>query len=267
MTCFVNAEFGYCEAIDLCSKYCDKVGTRKCDIIQGRYFCICRPTHMGLNCSYTRDPCVELASNVHMSGNSACNVANGGVCWGTLGTNTYHCQCPASFTSDPFYSFSNCLQVRDQCASTICIHGDCVSSKDGQEAHCICHEEAYGKYCEFTRGQWAQWSPWSECSPNCGLHNHQKRIRTRDCLGEACSGGLGYLHMEFCDIQPCSNEILMLNRLNSSEDIEKLKLQVLQIESTRYIEMSSRLAKYLLLITCVLSAAVATAITLVVYCA
>ncbi|KAK4473698.1 hypothetical protein MN116_003043, partial [Schistosoma mekongi] len=196
---------------------------------------------MGLNCSYKRDPCMELASNVPMPGNLACNVANGGVCWGILGTNTYHCQCPASFTSDPFYPFSNCLQIRDQCTSTICIHGDCVSSKNGQKAHCICSEEAYGKYCEFTRGQWAQWSPWSKCSPNCGPYNHRKRIRTRDCLGEACSGGLGHLHMEFCDTQPCSNEILVSSRLNSSEEIQKLKLQVLQIESTRYIEMSSRL--------------------------
>lgn len=47
---------------------------------------------MGLNCDYQRDPCVELASNVHMGGNMACNVANGGICRGTLGTNTYHCQ-------------------------------------------------------------------------------------------------------------------------------------------------------------------------------
>ncbi|CAH8473068.1 unnamed protein product [Schistosoma intercalatum] len=255
---------GYCEAIDLCDKYCNKVGTRKCDVVQDRYFCVCRPTHMGLNCDYQRDPCVELASNVHMGGNMACNVANGGICRGTLGTNTYHCQCPGSFTSDPSYPFPNCLQIKDRCASTICIHGDCVSSKDGQESYCICPEGTYGKYCELTRGQWGQWSPWTECSPNCGLYNHRRRIRTRDCLGEACSGGLGYLHMEFCDTKPCSDEKLMLSRINLSEEIQKFKM--LQVQGTRYVEISGEIAKYLLLITCIFSVTTVTAMIIVVYC-
>ncbi|CAH8460672.1 unnamed protein product [Schistosoma turkestanicum] len=256
---------GYCEAIDLCDKYCDKSGTRKCDIIEDRYFCVCRPTHMGSNCNYKRDPCVELASNVPMAGNIACNVANGGVCKGTLGTDTYYCQCPKSFTSDPTYPNPNCLQIKDQCASTVCIHGDCVSSKNGQETYCICPEGRYGKYCELTRGQWAQWSSWSECSPNCGLSNNRKRTRTRNCLGEACSGSLGYLHLEFCDIKPCSDEMLLLNKLDSLQDFKELKLKMLQVKATHYIEISGRIASYLLLLTCIVSAITVTAMIIVAY--
>ncbi|VDO66360.1 unnamed protein product, partial [Schistosoma margrebowiei] len=132
------------------------------------------------------------------------------------------------------------------------------------ESYCICPEGTYGKYCELTRGQWGQWSPWSECSPNCGLYNHRRRIRTRDCLGEACSGGLGYLHMEFCDTKPCSNEILMLNRINSSQEIQKLKM--LQVQGTRHVEILGGIAKYLLLITCIFSVTTVTAMIIVVYC-
>ncbi|CAH8465063.1 unnamed protein product [Heterobilharzia americana] len=232
----------------------------------GKHFCVCHPTHMGVNCNTTRDPCLELASGVNIPGNVACNIANGGVCIGTSGTNTYHCECPESLTSDPAYLFPNCLQFKDRCVSTICIRGDCVSSKNGQETYCICPEEAYGKYCEFIRGQWAEWSPWSECSPNCGLDYHRRRVRTRDCLGEACNGGLGHFHMELCDILPCPDEILQLNRKGLLEEGYELKLQMLQAQAARYVRMSGAIAECLLLITCIFSAVSVTAMVLAVHC-
>ncbi|CAH8827799.1 unnamed protein product [Trichobilharzia szidati] len=255
---------GHCKTEGICEKYCDKVGTRRCNIIQGRHFCLCHPTHMGINCNTTRDPCVEVASGI--PGNMACNIANGGVCLGTLGTNTYYCQCPSSLTSDPSYLFPNCLAFRDRCVSTVCIRGDCVSSKNGQETYCICPEEAYGKYCEFIRGKWSQWSPWSECSPNCGLDYHQRRIRTRDCLGEACQGGLGHFHMELCEVFPCPDETLALSGQIRAQEVYELKIQMLQAQASRYVKMSGAIAECLLLITCIFSAASVTAMILAVHC-
>lgn len=70
--------------------------------------------------------------------------------------------------------------------------------------------------------------------------------------------------MEFCDPKPCSDEKLMLNRMNSSEEIQKLKM--LQVQGTRYVEISGEIAKYLLLITCIFSVTTVTAMIIVVYC-
>ncbi|KAF8566472.1 hypothetical protein P879_01767 [Paragonimus westermani] len=256
---------GHCQSDDDCSAYCNPVGTRRCDVIQNKQFCVCRPTHMGPRCNKKRDPCLELSNQAEVPGNISCNAAQGGKCIGILGTNTYSCICPASYTSDPSYMFPNCLALKDRCLEIICVQGDCISSKDGQETHCICPDEAYGQHCEFTRGKWAQWSPWSECSPNCGVSEYRRRVRTRDCLGEACRGGEGHLQMEMCVTMPCPDEILALARQGRSEEIGELNIQMLQAQVARYVKLVGAVAEALILISCVFAAVTATAMAATVH--
>ncbi|KAF7255577.1 hypothetical protein EG68_09800 [Paragonimus skrjabini miyazakii] len=82
---------GHCQSDDNCSAYCDPVGTRRCDVIENKQFCVCRPTHMGPTCNKKRDPCLELSNQAEVPGNTSCNAAQGGKCIGILGTNTYSC--------------------------------------------------------------------------------------------------------------------------------------------------------------------------------
>ncbi|VDP91646.1 unnamed protein product [Echinostoma caproni] len=82
---------GHCQMNDDCTNYCNMEGTRRCDVIDQKEFCVCRPTYMGPTCHKKRDPCIELSSPTEIPGNVACNVNQGGKCVGTLGTNTYHC--------------------------------------------------------------------------------------------------------------------------------------------------------------------------------
>ncbi|CAL8107297.1 unnamed protein product [Calicophoron daubneyi] len=256
---------GHCQVDDKCANYCNEEGTRRCDVIDQKVFCVCRPTHMGRTCSDLRDPCVELSSPSEMPGNMSCNTGQGGKCIGVPGTNTYSCVCPLSFTSDPSYPFPNCLAFKDRCATTMCVQGDCVSSRDGQEVYCICPDEAYGEFCEHVRGKWAQWSPWSECTPNCGISEFQRRVRTRGCLGEACRGGEGHLQMEMCPTLPCPDETLALSRQGRKEEIGELKIQMLQAQSARYVKLVGAVAKALVVLSCVFAAVTATAMAASVY--
>lgn len=221
---------------------------------------------MGNNCNMKRNPCVEISDRLQMAGNVACNVGQGGKCIPTMETNIYHCDCPVHLTSDPALPFPNCLGFKDQCSSRICIRGDCISSRDGQETYCACPMEAYGESCALTRGKWAHWSPWSECTPNCGIDHIQRRVRTRGCLGEACQGGGGHIQIELCNMMPCPDEILALSRQGRPEELGELKLQMLQAQAARYFKLLGAVAECLLLITCIFSAAVVTAMTLNIHC-
>ncbi|TGZ63600.1 hypothetical protein CRM22_006813 [Opisthorchis felineus] len=256
---------GHCQTDDTCSSYCDPVGTRRCDVVDNKQFCVCRPTHMGPTCSKLRNPCLELSSPNEVPGNTSCNAANGGKCIGVPGTNTYSCICPPAYTSDASYPLPNCLAFRDSCMGVICLQGDCISSKDGQETYCNCPDEAYGDQCELVRGKWAQWSPWSECTPNCGVSEYQRRVRTRDCLGEACRGGEGHLQMEMCSLMPCPDETLALARQGRWEEPSELKIQMLQAQAARCVKLVGAIAEALILISCVFSCLTATAMVFSVY--
>ncbi|THD27074.1 hypothetical protein D915_002154 [Fasciola hepatica] len=256
---------GHCQMNDYCFQYCNMEGTRRCDVIDQKEFCVCRPTHMGPTCHKKRDPCVELSSPTEIPGNVACNVNHGGKCVGTIGTNTYYCICPPAYISDPSYPLPNCLAFKDRCLSIICVHGDCISSKDGQEVYCSCSDEAYGEHCELSRGRWAQWSPWSECTPACGVAQYQRRVRTRDCLGEACRGGDGHLQTEMCETMPCPDETLALSQQGRSEEIGELNVQMLQAQAARCVKLVGAVAEALVAISCVFAALAATAMAISVH--
>ncbi|CAH8571577.1 unnamed protein product [Dicrocoelium dendriticum] len=256
---------GHCQSDTTCGTYCDREGTRRCDVIEYKQFCVCRPTHMGPTCSKIRDPCLEMSSPSEVPGNTSCNAPNGGVCIGVPGTNTYRCVCPSAYISDPSYILPNCLAFKDRCMRVICAQGDCISSRDGQETYCICPDEAYGEHCELIRGKWAQWSPWSECTPSCGVSEYQRRVRTRDCLGEACRGGEGHLQMEMCITMPCPDETLALARQGRSEEVGELKVQMLQAQAARGVKLVGAVAQSLILISCVFAALAATAMAVSVH--
>ncbi|KER18491.1 hypothetical protein T265_16021, partial [Opisthorchis viverrini] len=133
------------------------------------------------------------------------------------------------------------------------------------ETYCNCPDEAYGDQCELIRGKWAQWSPWSECSPSCGVSEYQRRVRTRDCLGEACRGGEGHLQMEMCPTMPCPDETLALARQGRWEDPGELKIQMLQAQAARCVKLVGAIAEALILISCVFSGLTATAMVFSVY--
>ncbi|CAL8107294.1 unnamed protein product [Calicophoron daubneyi] len=256
---------GYCRPKPRCIDYCDKVGTLRCDVIGRSEVCVCRPTHMGPTCATLRDPCIELSRPELMSGNAACNTGRGGRCIGVLGTNTYKCACPAGLRGDANYFFPNCLAFKDRCESTICVHGDCISSRNGQKVYCICTDEAYGEFCQYIRGKWAQWSPWSQCTPNCGFSEIRRRSRTRGCLGEACRGGEGHFQMETCPVSPCPDEILALARQGRPEEISELKYQLLQAQTARNVRLIEAVVKSLMTISCIFSVVTALALVASVY--
>uniref|UniRef100_A0A183TBK6 EGF-like domain-containing protein n=1 Tax=Schistocephalus solidus TaxID=70667 RepID=A0A183TBK6_SCHSO len=111
------------------------------------------------------------------------------------------------------YELDNCLALKDQCSSVVCIRGDCISSPDGTKAYCLCPEEAFGERCEHLRGNWAQWSSWSACFPACGHGILRQRERVRSCLGEACFGGPGGRQIEACEGNlPCADELMILGQ-------------------------------------------------------
>ncbi|KAL5107859.1 DNA primase large subunit [Taenia crassiceps] len=141
-----------------------------------------------LLCSYDRDfnevSC--LCNPEYMAaGNRACNVNNdGNRCLPALDPDlgpTYSCVCAAGrWTGDISLGYDNCLKKVTKCDQIICIKGQCVDSRDGQEAVCICKEGYDSPMCATWTGVWSAWTPWSRCLPACGVERWA--IRTRRCL-------------------------------------------------------------------------------------
>ncbi|VDL89187.1 unnamed protein product [Schistocephalus solidus] len=90
----LSDEVGSCEPLDICSTYCNLLGTRRCDVIPGtgNAVCLCKLDFMGPTCSLKRNPCIELSNSAQMPGNMACNSGQGGKCLPTLGSDYYACQ-------------------------------------------------------------------------------------------------------------------------------------------------------------------------------
>ncbi|KAF7255576.1 hypothetical protein EG68_09799 [Paragonimus skrjabini miyazakii] len=260
-----GSSVGSCEFSDRCRTYCDQEGTYRCDVVEKREICVCRPSHMGPRCNVTRDPCIEHSDPSMMSGNAACNTLQGGQCIGIPGSNSYQCKCSHTQIADAFFPFPNCLGLRDKCLSVPCVHGDCISSRDGQETYCVCSEQFFGEFCDRPRGKWAEWSPWSECSPSCGISEYRRRTRTRDCLGEACRGGEGHIQIQLCDNRPCPDEILAMARRAKMSDMSDLRTELLQAEVARIVKLAGAVGQALLLISCLFSVAVATAMVITVF--
>ncbi len=80
-----------------------------------------------------------------------------------------------------------------------------------QKMICQCPEEAYGARCENLRGNWAEWGPWSACTPACGHGQIRRRERVRGCLsGGTCQGGRPR-QVEMCEKNlPCPDELVIL---------------------------------------------------------
>ncbi|OON18253.1 hypothetical protein X801_05896 [Opisthorchis viverrini] len=292
---------GACVAKSRWELYCDEKGTQRRDYVEGKEICVCRESHMGPRCEKLRDPCIDTSDPRMLAGNAACNSPEGGMCFGYLGSNAYKCNCSNGYMSDAAYPHSNCLRLRDSCLSRVCVYGDCISSKDGQvglsvctstgkvvdsylqqkdafayqwdafllnqwmyrsESHCLCAEEAYGEFCDKLRGKWSLWTPWSVCTPNCGISNYRRRSRTRDCLGLACRGGDGHIQVQPCETMPCPDQLLLLASEGRSGQTGDLKTELLQADVARMVKLVGAVAKVFLLISCLLTMVIATALVL-----
>ncbi|TGZ63599.1 hypothetical protein CRM22_006812 [Opisthorchis felineus] len=256
---------GACVAKSRWEPYCDEKGTQRRDYVEGKEICVCRESHMGPRCEKLRDPCIDTSDPRMLAGNAACNSPEGGMCFGYLGSSAYKCNCSNGYMSDAAYAHPNCLRLRDSCLSRVCVYGDCISSKDGQESYCLCAEEAYGEFCDKLRGKWSLWTPWSVCTPNCGISNYRRRSRTRDCLGLACRGGDGHIQVQPCEPMPCPDQLLLLASDGRSGQTGDLKTELLQADVARMVKLVGSVAKVFLLISCLLTVVIATALVLGAY--
>uniref|UniRef100_A0A1I8IR78 EGF-like domain-containing protein n=2 Tax=Macrostomum lignano TaxID=282301 RepID=A0A1I8IR78_9PLAT len=117
------------------------------------------------------------------TGNQACNVDAGGECLPVIGTDLFVCQCKNGWLIDTGGRRAgsvegrdpNCQLRHDPCMSLPCEVGDCVSSRG--EAICQCPATHYGPKCQFRRGLWSVWGPWSSCDPDCGDRRERHRSR------------------------------------------------------------------------------------------
>ncbi|PAA61788.1 hypothetical protein BOX15_Mlig016000g2 [Macrostomum lignano] len=150
---------------------------------------------MGPRCDTERNACFErqLTEQGRLpTGNQACNVDAGGECLPVIGTDLFVCQCKNGWLIDTGGRRAgsvegrdpNCQLRHDPCMSLPCEVGDCVSSRG--EAICQCPATHYGPKCQFRRGLWSVWGPWSSCDPDCG--DRRERHRSRACLGLECLG-------------------------------------------------------------------------------
>ncbi|VDD79101.1 unnamed protein product [Mesocestoides corti] len=173
---------------------CFPDGTLSCsyDSELNEISCFCKPEYMGNNCSISANACEELIRNPLLPnggqlavGNRACNINNdGNLCVPSLDPDlgpTYTCVCASGrWTGDINLRYDNCLKKVTKCDQIICIKGECVDSRDGTEAVCVCKEGYDSPMCATWTGVWSLWSPWGRCTPSCGLERWA--IRTRRCL-------------------------------------------------------------------------------------
>ncbi|VDM16767.1 unnamed protein product [Hydatigera taeniaeformis] len=154
--------------------------------------CLCNPKYMGDTCSIPANACEDLIRNpllpnggLTSAGNRACNVNNdGNRCLPGLDPDLgpiYSCTCSTGrWTRDISLGYDNCLKKVTKCDQIICIKGQCVDSRDGIEAACVCEEGYDSPMCATWTGVWSSWTPWSHCLPACGVERWA--IRTRRCI-------------------------------------------------------------------------------------
>ncbi|KAK4475828.1 hypothetical protein MN116_001080 [Schistosoma mekongi] len=192
-----------CVLRDPCKSSCNHDTTEYCFPNQttGVAVCICKTGYMGYDCNQPFNACISGtilkmnpldAGSYIPSGYEACGVVlhSTNKCNPINDLLTYNCTCSTEYTKDLSLPYDNCLKRKDKCDAHICLHGDCISSKDFTNSVCDCDEGYTGEKCDIPVGIWSYWSEWTNCDHVCELTEHSTRVRIclseneEDCVGE-----------------------------------------------------------------------------------